>query len=135
VKRWSRTRNNPISDDDSDDSSTSSRSECSIASSDENNESDNNSCCSAGDDSEGSEIIDNETMSNIEVPLTIKSTTTRPTVAWPYGPQLLLKVPLCAELLDHPTAKQSYKKKQLVTQSKIFQTGLNDFVWTEDQWK
>ena len=49
LKRWSLTRNDPISDNDSDDSSTSSRSECKIASSDENNESDNN-YCSAGDD-------------------------------------------------------------------------------------
>jgi hypothetical protein len=66
-------RNNPISDDDNDDSSTSSRSKNNIASSDDNNESDNNG--GASDDSEGDEIIDNETMSNIEIPLTVNTTT------------------------------------------------------------
>jgi hypothetical protein len=48
-------------------------------------------------------------MSNIKMPLTVHTTTPCPTVAWRYGPQLL-KVPLCGELLDRPTAKQLYKE-------------------------
>eukprot|EP00978_Attheya_sp_CCMP212_P048961 scaffold598390_cov71-Attheya_sp.AAC.1 len=51
LKRWSLTRNDPISDDDSDDSSTSSKSDHIIASSaDDSKESDNDD---ASDDSEG----------------------------------------------------------------------------------
>jgi hypothetical protein len=102
LKRCSLTRNNP---DDNDDSSTSSKSNCSIASSDDSNESGNGG---ASDDSEGDESIDKETMSNIEMPLTVNIKTPLLTTAWRYGQQLL-KVPLC-ELLDHPTAKQSYKE-------------------------
>eukprot|EP00978_Attheya_sp_CCMP212_P035048 scaffold150431_cov65-Attheya_sp.AAC.2 len=97
------TRNDP---DDSDDSSTSRKSNRNIASSDDSNESDNGG---ESDDSEGDESIDKETMSNIEMPVTVNIKTPCPTVAWQYGQQLL-KVPLC-ELLDHhPMAKQSYKE-------------------------
>eukprot|EP00978_Attheya_sp_CCMP212_P003265 scaffold6745_cov38-Attheya_sp.AAC.2 len=89
----------------SDDSSTSSKSNHSIASSDDSDESDTGG---AIDNSEEDESIDRETMSNIEMPLTVNIKTPRPTVSWCYGQQLL-KVPLC-ELLDHPTAKQTYKE-------------------------
>ena len=57
---------------------------------------------------EGVEIIDNETVSEMKIPLSVNTTTTSPTVDWRYG-QHLLKVPLC-ELLDRPTAKESHKE-------------------------
>jgi hypothetical protein len=47
-------------------------------------------------------------MNNIEMPLTVNIKSPRPSVVWRYGQQLL-KVPLC-DLLDCPTAKQSYKE-------------------------
>eukprot|EP00978_Attheya_sp_CCMP212_P007127 scaffold16581_cov63-Attheya_sp.AAC.2 len=62
----------------------------------------------ASDASEEDESIDKETMSNIEMPLTVSIETPRPTVAGRYGQQLLT-VPL-RELLDHPTAKQSHQE-------------------------
>jgi hypothetical protein len=47
-------------------------------------------------------------MSNIELTLMVVNIKTHPTVSWHYGQQLL-KVPL-HDLLDYPTAKQSYKE-------------------------
>eukprot|EP00978_Attheya_sp_CCMP212_P026517 scaffold87387_cov63-Attheya_sp.AAC.1 len=71
LKRWSLTKNDPISDDDSDDSSTSSKSNHIIASSgDDSYESDNGGASDNSEEDESS--IGRETMSNIAMSLTVK---------------------------------------------------------------